>query len=145
MTHGHLKDNFFHFFSFQACTFVFVLEMLVKMIAFSLRGYIQSRWNILDGFIVVISFVELIIIWCVPSVTRGLGFSVLRTFRLVRNSLTKISRYESHETVTIYLMWIFPKAIVLTTKPRFDVKRSNCVKARLGGENNRLRENPHKC
>ena len=114
-----LKDNFFHFFSFQACTFVFVLEMLVKMIAFSLRGYVQSRWNILDGFIVVISFVELIIIWCVPTVTHGLGFSVLRTFRLVRNS--------SHETVTIYLMWIFPKAIVLTTKPRFGVKRTNCV------------------
>ena len=38
-------------------------------------------------------------------------------------------------------MQVFPNAIVLTTKPHFDV----CVNTRLGGENNSLRENPHKC
>ena len=86
---GHIdvKDQFLRFVSFQACTFVFVLEMLVKVTAFSFRGYVQSRWNILDGFIVLISVVELMIVWCVPDVTHGLGFSVLRTFRLVSKAI----------------------------------------------------------
>ncbi|XP_028398945.1 sodium channel protein 60E-like isoform X2 [Dendronephthya gigantea] len=66
------------------CTFVFILEMFLKVTALSLQGYIQSRWNILDGLIIVISVVELLIVWCVPDITHGLGFSVLRTFRLVR-------------------------------------------------------------
>ena len=61
--------------------------MIVKVTALSARGYIQSRWNILDGIIVVISAIETIIVWCVPSITHGLGFSVLRTFRLVNMKL----------------------------------------------------------
>ena len=42
-------------------------------------------------------------------------------------------------------MWVFPKAIVFTTKPRFGVMRTYCVKVRLASEGNRLRENPHRC
>ena len=37
------------------------------------------------------------------------------------------------------------KTIIVTTKPRFIVKRACCVNARLGGKDNNLRENPHKC
>lgn len=32
----------------------------------------------------------------------------------------------------------FPKAIVFTTEPRFDVKRTYCVNARPGGNRNSL-------
>jgi len=35
-------------------------------------------------------------------------------------------------------MWVFPMAIVRTTKPHFDVKRTYCVNARLGGNDNSL-------
>ena len=42
-------------------------------------------------------------------------------------------------------MNIFPKAIVLTTKHCFEVKRKYHVKARLGDEGNCFRENLHKC
>ena len=78
-------------FRFQVSTFVFVLEMLIKLTALSPRGYVQSRWNLLDGFLVVVSVVDLGIVLCVPRVTQGVGFSVLRTFRLVRTLYTRRS------------------------------------------------------
>ena len=43
-------------------------------------------------------------------------------------------------------MQVFPKAIVLTTKPGVDAITSLYISTRPGGEeNNSLRENPHKC
>ena len=83
--------SFVFHFRFQVSTFVFVLEMLIKLTALSPRGYVQSRWNLLDGFIVVVSVVDLGIVLCVPRVTQGVGFSVLRTFRLVRTLYTRRS------------------------------------------------------
>lgn len=52
------------------------------MTAFGPCGYVKSRWNIFDGFIVVISIVDLIL-ERVVKVGSGAGLSVLRTFRLV--------------------------------------------------------------
>lgn len=56
--------------------------MVLKLIALGPRGYVNSRWNIFDGFIVVISIVDLIL-ERVVKVGSGAGLSVLRTFRLV--------------------------------------------------------------
>ena len=42
-------------------------------------------------------------------------------------------------------MGVFPKTIVLTTKPRIDAIRPLYMKASLGCQNNSLRENPRKC
>ena len=56
--------------------------MVLKVTAFGPRGYVKSRWNIFDGFIVVISIVDLILERGV-KVGNGAGLSVLRTFRLV--------------------------------------------------------------
>ena len=42
--------------------------------------------------------------------------------------------------LSIARMWVFPKAIVLNTKPRFDVKRTYCVNTRLGGGDHSLKE-----
>ncbi|XP_048583288.1 sodium channel protein 1 brain-like isoform X2 [Nematostella vectensis] len=63
-------------------TTIFLLEMVFKLMAFGCRGYIKSRWNIFDGFIVTISIVDLI----AEAATHGYdsGLSVLRTFRLLR-------------------------------------------------------------
>ena len=41
-------------------------------------------------------------------------------------------------------MRVFPKAIVLTTKSHFDVKIMYASIRGFGGEDNGLRENPHK-
>ena len=40
---------------------------------------------------------------------------------------------------------VFFEVFFLTTKPRFDVKRTYCVNARLGAEDTSLSENLHKC
>lgn len=58
--------------------------MVLKLISLGPRGYVKSRWNIFDGFIVVISIVDLILELAVDG--KGAGLSVLRTFRLVSNS-----------------------------------------------------------
>lgn len=55
--------------------------MVLKVISSGPRGYVKSRWNIFDGFIVLISIVDLILE--LVNVGNGAGLSVLRTFRLV--------------------------------------------------------------
>jgi hypothetical protein len=56
---------------------IFGLEMLLKLLVLTPLGYAKEMINVFDGFIVIISFVEI-----------GLGgtsqFSVLRAFRLLR-------------------------------------------------------------
>lgn len=61
---------------------MFLLEMVLKLTAFGPCGYVKSRWNIFDGFIVVISIVDLLL-ERVVKVGSGAGLSVLRTLRLV--------------------------------------------------------------
>ena len=61
------------------------MEMVLKLVAFGPRGYVKTRWNIFDGFIVVISIVDLILV--LAKIGGGAGLSVLRTFRLVSRTL----------------------------------------------------------
>ncbi|KAK2147917.1 hypothetical protein LSH36_529g01024 [Paralvinella palmiformis] len=63
---------------------LFALEMLLKVLAEGPFGYIQNGFNVFDGFIVILSVVEL-----VQGGTGGL--SVLRTFRLLR--ILKLVRF----------------------------------------------------
>ncbi|XP_013915000.1 PREDICTED: voltage-dependent T-type calcium channel subunit alpha-1H-like [Thamnophis sirtalis] len=58
-------------------TSMFALEMLLKLLAFGIWGYIKNPYNIFDGIIVVIS------VWEIIGQADG-GLSVLRTFRLLR-------------------------------------------------------------
>ncbi|KAJ8345184.1 hypothetical protein SKAU_G00293770 [Synaphobranchus kaupii] len=58
-------------------TSMFALEMVLKLLAFGLFGYIRNPYNIFDGIIVVIS------VWEIIGQSDG-GLSVLRTFRLLR-------------------------------------------------------------
>ncbi|KTG34223.1 hypothetical protein cypCar_00026106 [Cyprinus carpio] len=58
-------------------TSLFALEMLLKLLAYGLYGYISNLYNIFDGIIVIISVCEIV------GQSDG-GFSVLRTFRLLR-------------------------------------------------------------
>ena len=69
----------------QVFTFAFLLEMVLKLTAFGPRGYVKSRWNLFDGFIVVISIFDLALELGNVGYGQGGGggLSVLRTFRLV--------------------------------------------------------------
>uniref|UniRef100_A0A672MDK4 Voltage-dependent T-type calcium channel subunit alpha n=1 Tax=Sinocyclocheilus grahami TaxID=75366 RepID=A0A672MDK4_SINGR len=58
-------------------TSLFALEMLLKLLACGLFNYISNLYNIFDGIIVTISVCEIV------GQADG-GFSVLRTFRLLR-------------------------------------------------------------
>ncbi|XP_071401108.1 voltage-dependent T-type calcium channel subunit alpha-1H-like, partial [Centroberyx affinis] len=58
-------------------TSMFVLEMVFKLLAFGLFGYIRNPYNIFDSIIVIIS------VWEIIGQADG-GLSVLRTFRLLR-------------------------------------------------------------
>ncbi|KAM5330468.1 voltage-dependent T-type calcium channel subunit alpha-1H isoform 5-T5 [Glossophaga mutica] len=58
-------------------TSMFALEMLLKLLACGLLGYIRNPYNIFDSIIVVIS------VWEIIGQADG-GLSVLRTFRLLR-------------------------------------------------------------
>ncbi|XP_022256274.1 voltage-dependent T-type calcium channel subunit alpha-1G-like [Limulus polyphemus] len=63
---------------------IFGLEMMLKIVADGLFGYISNGFNVLDGVIVILSIVEL---WQ----SSGSGLSVLRTFRLLR--ILKLVRF----------------------------------------------------
>ena len=66
---------------FQVCTFIFLTEMILKLIAFKLRGYLKSRWNIFDGIVVIISLIDTV--FTLSNFIDNTGTSVLRSFRLV--------------------------------------------------------------
>uniref|UniRef100_A0A914L220 Ion transport domain-containing protein n=1 Tax=Meloidogyne incognita TaxID=6306 RepID=A0A914L220_MELIC len=65
-------------------TALFALEMLLKIVAYGLFGYIQDGFNLFDGGIVALSVLELF------QEGKG-GLSVLRTFRLLR--ILKLVRF----------------------------------------------------
>ncbi|XP_048586351.1 sodium channel protein 1 brain isoform X2 [Nematostella vectensis] len=67
----------------EVFTFIFLLEMILKLIALGFLGYIRVAWNIFDGIVVIISIVDFIVNKFVPD-AGGTGISVLRTFRLLR-------------------------------------------------------------
>lgn len=64
------------------CTFIFLLEMILKLIAFGFRGYVKSGWNIFDGLVVAISLIDAVL--TLSTEIDNTGISVLRSFRLLR-------------------------------------------------------------
>ena len=71
------------FWSNIAFTAIFVIEMILKLIAFGPDGYVKDNMNIFDGIIVFFSIVELI-------AGGGGALSVLRAFRMLR--ILKLAR-----------------------------------------------------
>ena len=71
-------------FTSQVCTFIFLTEMILKLIALSPSGYVKSRWNIFDGVVVLVSILDIVL--TIYQAANNTGTSVLRTFRLVRTT-----------------------------------------------------------
>jgi voltage-gated sodium channel len=69
------------------CTFIFIIEMIVKHAVLGFRQYWASGWNRLDGVLVILSLPSLVVaIW--PEIALDLSFlmvlRVLRVFRFFR-------------------------------------------------------------
>ncbi|XP_015794405.1 voltage-dependent T-type calcium channel subunit alpha-1G-like [Tetranychus urticae] len=65
-------------------TFLFGIEMALKILAEGCFHYISDGFNVFDGIVVLVSIMELI-------EDSGSGLSVLRTFRLLR--ILKLVRF----------------------------------------------------
>ena len=68
--------------SVQVFTTIFAAEAALKITALGLAKYLQDKWNCFDIVIVILSLVEL-------GLANVKGLSILRSFRLVREFLTK--------------------------------------------------------
>ena len=71
-------------------TYIFIYEMATKLLAIGPKKYVASRWNLLDGGVVLLSIVEIIIESQSKNSNSGSGLSafrtvkVFRTFRVIR-------------------------------------------------------------
>jgi hypothetical protein len=68
-------------------SFIFLIEMILKLIAYGTYGYIKDAYNVFDFIIVSISIYEVIEKLQTSNLineSHHSGISVLRTFRLLR-------------------------------------------------------------
>ncbi|NXF00604.1 SCN9A protein, partial [Smithornis capensis] len=77
-------------------TYIFLMEMLLKWVAYGLHSYFTNAWCLLDFVIVCLSFVS----WGINPVSEdlspcssGSSLKSLRTFRALR-PLRALSRFE---------------------------------------------------
>ncbi|XP_063917204.1 voltage-dependent T-type calcium channel subunit alpha-1G-like isoform X2 [Zophobas morio] len=80
---------------------IFAVEMLLKIIAEGLFGYISNGFNVFDGIIVCLSGIELFQRFLGQSHTDS-GLSVLRTFRLLR--ILKLVRFMPNLRRQLFVM-----------------------------------------
>ena len=41
-------------------TYIFIYELVVKLLAIGPKKYVSSNWNLIDGFVVLLSVIEII-------------------------------------------------------------------------------------
>uniref|UniRef100_A0A8C5WM75 Sodium channel protein n=1 Tax=Leptobrachium leishanense TaxID=445787 RepID=A0A8C5WM75_9ANUR len=77
--HAHMTSQFVEVLAVgnHVFTGIFTAEMIFKLIALDPYYYFQKGWNIFDSIIVCLSLMEVML-------TKTGGFSVLRSFRLLR-------------------------------------------------------------
>lgn len=83
----------------EVLTWVFVLEMLIKLLGHGVKGYFKDGHNCFDFFIVATSMVEFIVNL---TGSGSQGLSVLRGARLLR--LVKLLRSWKHMRTTIHTL-----------------------------------------
>jgi len=92
----------------QILTFVFIIEMLIKMVALGFMlhhgSYIRNAWNKLDFFIVIISVMGL------AKIGPSSALKPMRTIRILR-PLRMISRYPELKLVVDALMTSVPETL----------------------------------
>lgn len=90
-------------------TIIFAVEMVLKLYGFGCKKYVADNFNNFDAFIVIMSYVELV----VPqddSGEGGGGLGMLRAFRLLR--IFKIIK--SWESLKVLLSTVFDSLQAIT-------------------------------
>jgi len=89
-------------------TFIFIIEFAMMIYGLGPKGYCADRFNIFDGFIVLVSILELLIgLFDKPKGGGGGGISALRSFRLFR--VLKLARdWQSLQD----LLTVFGKTVI---------------------------------
>jgi voltage-dependent calcium channel L type alpha-1D len=96
-------SNFLDLFNF-IFSFIFLFEMIIKILSYNIFIYISDMMNLLDGIIVITSFIELItspplLLGGHDGNTSG-SISALRSFRLFR-IFKLISKWESMRLIIL--------------------------------------------
>ena len=63
-------------------TWIFTVEMVVKVVGLGCTAYWADRWNVLDGSIVTLSIIEVIVVALLAG--DGMNISFLRVLRMLR-------------------------------------------------------------
>lgn len=90
-------------------TVIFAVEMLLKLYGFGCNKYVQDNFNNFDAFIVIMSYVELVVPQD-PNAEGGGGLGMLRAFRLLR--IFKIIK--SWESLKVLLTTVFDSLQAIT-------------------------------
>lgn len=82
---------------------VFFAEMVSKLIGLGVKNYVKDRFNIFDGFIVVISLIDFSLMMSLDDVDEdGIGIS-MRALRLLR--VLKLARqWKAFQEILITMM-----------------------------------------
>ncbi|RZC35961.1 voltage-dependent T-type calcium channel subunit alpha-1G, partial [Asbolus verrucosus] len=101
--HHEQPDDLTHVVEISNVIFstIFAVEMLLKIVADGIFGYISNGFNVFDGVIVVLSGIELFQRFLGQSHTDS-GLSVLRTFRLLR--ILKLVRFMPNLRRQLFVM-----------------------------------------
>ena len=62
-------------------TFVFTIELVVKLLAFGCKEFAQDSFNLFDAFVVSASVIDIIISLVVSDPGAAAGLAALRAFR----------------------------------------------------------------
>lgn len=66
-------------------TYIFIVEMALKLIAFGVLGYVRDKMNIFDGCIVILSIIEMTVLsGGNKAVSAFRAVRIFRTFRVLR-------------------------------------------------------------
>ena len=65
-------------------TYVFIVEMAIKIVGLGVMGYISSLMNLFDGTIVVVSIIDLIMSSITTNISSFRAIRILRIFRILR-------------------------------------------------------------
>jgi hypothetical protein len=82
MVHAGMPDALGRTIQFgnYACTGLFAMEMVIKLVGLGFRGYCEDKMNLLDGSVVLASVAEII----VDAATQRPGTTSLSSFRALR-------------------------------------------------------------
>ena len=63
---------------------IFTIEMILKMIAFGIKGYLADNFNSFDAFIVIMSYIDYFTPGDTPQIKMLRAFRLLRIFKILR-------------------------------------------------------------